>query len=210
MRRILLFLLIAVYTVSYSQSLKDIYTSKEANPTWLGVDYSNAKFIGEFSSFDKESEEDMAQLRDEYFDAWNQLILEEPDKFEFEKMLRQKEVKRDIDMIMDVNFNADPSQMNAKRCPRFSRRDIQDIVEGYAFEDTGIGIVFIATCLNKKEEYASYYYILVDMSSGKILEQKKYKGEPSGFGLRNYWAGTVYQVMKQIKDDHRKKRRRYK
>jgi hypothetical protein len=37
------------------------------------------------------------------------------------------------------------------------------------------------------------------MKTGEVLLQQRLRGEPGGIGLRNYWANSVYRIIKDIK-----------
>jgi hypothetical protein len=37
------------------------------------------------------------------------------------------------------------------------------------------------------------------MKTKELLIHERLKEKPSGFGLRNYWAGSIYRVIKEIK-----------
>ena len=41
--------------------------------------------------------------------------------------------------------------------------------------------------------------VFFDIKSRNIVSSFKLTGAASGFGLRNYWAGSVYDAMKKVK-----------
>jgi hypothetical protein len=51
---------------------------------------------------------------------------------------------------------------------------------------------------DKTGEQASMYVTFINLSSKKVLMTERLTAEPTGFGLRNYWAGAVYSMYKQI------------
>ena len=61
---------------------------------------------------------------------------------------------------------------------------------------TGIGLVFVAENLNKVEQIGSYYVVFFDMASKEIIDSERKVGKASGIGFRNYWAGSIFNVMK--------------
>jgi hypothetical protein len=74
------------------------------------------------------------------------------------------------------------------------------MVNAYDFSGkTGYGIVFIVASLSKPGDYASMFVTIVDMESKKILLSRPLRGKPSGFGIRNYWGHTVYEILNQVK-----------
>ena len=63
----------------------------------------------------------------------------------------------------------------------------------------GVGVVLIAKLLNKPLEKAIYDLVIFDISTRNILYIKEVVGEASGFGLRNYWAGSIYDILRHEK-----------
>ena len=63
----------------------------------------------------------------------------------------------------------------------------------------GVGVVLVAKLLNKPMSKATYELITFDISTREILSKREVSGKAGGFGLRNYWAGSVYNIIKSIK-----------
>jgi hypothetical protein len=103
-------------------------------------------------------------------------------------------------MITDLNSKAATEDMEQDHARKFSAEDIEKFVKQYQPENTdGIGIVFIAETLNKAETEAWLHFVAIDLSNNNILFTERLKGNPAGIGLRNYWAGAIYDVIKEIK-----------
>ena len=47
--------------------------------TYLGIDFSHGVYVGQFTLDDARSDAEV--LRDKYFDQWNQLIFQEPKRY---------------------------------------------------------------------------------------------------------------------------------
>ena len=41
--------------------------------------------------------------------------------------------------------------------------------------------------------------LFFDIATRDILQKREVKGYAEGFGLRNYWARTVYNIIKRTK-----------
>jgi hypothetical protein len=67
-----------------------------------------------------------------------------------------------------------------------------------------VGVVFIVSAFNKTQEMAEYYVTFFNMSTKEVLHSERIGGAPSGFGLRNYWAGSVMAVLKSIDKQYEK------
>jgi len=77
--------------------------------------------------------------------------------------------------------------------------DIKKHVKSYDLSGKkGIGLVFVMEGMSKTNKEATMYVTLVDMASKKVLLSEQMTGKAQGFGLRNYWAYTVYKVLNAI------------
>ena len=197
----LLFLLSSIIT--YSQTREDLFKSSDVKIYWLGVDFSHVKLIGDFSEFSGSGEKSTVQIRDQYFPKWNYLILSEPDKYDIKGMLRKGEVIYDIDMLMKINSTAALENMETYNTPYYTVDSIKNFIAEYDYKNKdGIGVFFLAESLNKSSEEAYFHFVAVNMNTNEILIHERLRGEPRGFGLRNYWAGSMYYVIKDIKNVH--------
>jgi hypothetical protein len=190
--------LLMISAFTYAQTAQDLF-SGDTKISWLGVDFSNVKLVGDFSQFHGAGEKSPSQIKRTFFPAWNNLVLDEREKYDVAGMLRKDKVFYDIDMILDVNANASLDEMEQYNAPTYSREDIEKFVKKYKTQGKeGIGIVFIAETLNKAETEAYFHFVALDMGTNKILVHDRIRGEPSGIGLRNYWAGAIHDVIKEI------------
>lgn len=58
------------------------------------------------------------------------------------------------------------------------------------------GLVLIATTLDKGNGIGYYTAVLFDPATQEVILQMDMAGKPGGFGLRNYWAGSVYNASR--------------
>ncbi|MDB5257992.1 MAG: hypothetical protein JWM14_2687 [Chitinophagaceae bacterium] len=197
-----LFLFLILFQVSFllrAQTAKDVFTATNYTYTWLGIDYSHVKLIGDFSQFQEVGGVSPARLKNTYFPAWNNLVLNERTKYDIGLALRKSAIQYDITEVTAKNAEAPLEQLQAVNAPFYNEEKIQEFVNGYSFQDkSGVGILFLAESLSKSSEEAYYHVVLINLSTKQILIQDRIKGEPSGIGLRNYWASTVYRVIKKI------------
>lgn len=201
MKKLLLPLfLIPGAVVANTYTAQDLFRP-DVQVTWLGIDYSHVKLIGNFAEFFEAGERSTWQIRDVYFPRWNAIILEEPAKYDIRGMLRKSDIIFDINMIAGINAQTPLEEMEAYNPVKFSADDIQSFVWQYNLSDReGIGIVFIAESMNKNSLEAWYHFVAIDMGTSQVLLHERLRGEPKGFGLRNYWANSVYRVIRNIRD----------
>lgn len=63
--------------------------------------------------------------------------------------------------------------------------------------------MFVLENFNKIEERGTMWVVFFDIESKQILLTKNMSGKPQGFGFRNYWVRTVYDVMREMGDQYK-------
>jgi hypothetical protein len=192
---------IAVVGTSIGQKAEDLFKASQTNIQWLGIDFSRVQLVGDFSQFAEAGKKSTVEIKNRYFPGWNQLILNEREKYDIKGMLRKENITYNTDMVTDVNSKAATEDMERENVKPFSADDIKNFVGEYRPENKdGIGIVFIAETLNKAETEAWFHFVAIDLSNNNVLFTERLQGKPSGIGLRNYWAGSIYDIIKEIKN----------
>lgn len=175
----------------FSQSTADISKAKEL--TWFGIDYTNCYYL---TPMDFPSVSDLEAK----IGAWNDLVLLEREKF-LDKPFGGKKFNFAVDMIKEKNAEIDVKSRLSEdgfKTTHLEVSMIQDIVNSYFIDEdmTGIGLILIAESYSKPNVKGSYYVTFFDIASRKVISTERLLGKPSGFGLRNYWAGSYYSVLK--------------
>lgn len=206
MKKIILAIVaISALNTVMAQTAKDLFTVSDVKITWLGLDFSHTKLIGNFSQVGEAGQTDPSSIRSTYFPSWNRLIVDEQKKFDIKGMLRKDYIVFDIDMMREKNSKAPLEQMEASNPPGYKQEDIAKFVKEYQLkEKTGIGVAFVMESLSKGEEEAIVHFVAINNATKEILVYERIVGKPQGFGIRNYWAGAVFSVIKKIKGDYYK------
>jgi hypothetical protein len=161
----------------------------EKNITWLGIDFTLARFTL--------VTEDPAAMVSTSLKSINNLILAEPDKFNLKKFFSKAEVTPDIDMVNERNSKIDPTILVVPDKYTITPDDVKKVIMNYDTKGkTGTGLVFVAENLHKIEEMGSFYVVFFDMGSKEIIDMERKVGKAGGIGFRNFWAASVYNVMK--------------
>ncbi len=161
----------------------------ESSMTWYGVDFSLAKFTNII--------DDPEDIVERYLDAINQLVPNEPEKYDLKKYFNKSQVTIDLDQVAERNSNIDPDALVIDDEYEISLDDVKAVIKSYNTQDhSGMGLVFIAENLNKSSQTGSYYVCFFDNNTKEIIDARRMTGKATGFGIRNYWAGSVYNVMK--------------
>ena len=141
-------LFLATNHISSSAQTKGDIFKQDTPVTWLGVDFSEARYFGDQGTV---SGNEMKYL----FSKINYLILSEPDKYNLHKTFSKFNVTPNIEMVEKVNGSIDASKIVSYNYGEFNRLDaekIQEIVSNYKTENVkGLALIFIMEGMNKRE-----------------------------------------------------------
>lgn len=203
----LLFLLVLTLFQSstlYAQSKADIFNTS-VPITWLGVDFSEMKFIGTAAGWGSESTKSSSEMRDTYYHVWNEVIEKESKNFKVEAAVNRNEVEWNGSAVKKANSKANKKDIFSESLSDYqsiSESDLNQMVKQYDFNGkSGIGFALIAEGMNKNLEEASYWATFIDMKSKKVILAKRITGSAQGFGFRNYWLGSIKSVFKKMKKE---------
>lgn len=161
--------------------------------TFYGIDFSLAKVVGA----DETSGEFISAFRE-----IDKLMLAEEAKYvtPLAKKLKMAIKVVDIDPTLARIADIDENDLILNRTPEaFTDQDIAfEVQELEIKEKEGLGLVVIAGELNKGTKMGTYYYAFFDCATGEVISCLPFKGQASGFGLRNYWANSFYRTIAEI------------
>ncbi|RLD39176.1 MAG: hypothetical protein DRI89_13730 [Bacteroidetes bacterium] len=198
MRKVFLLTALTIMSFSFlqSQTADDIYNAETIS--WYGLDYTHAYFISTVDFPDPYA------LKSRFSD-WNDLIINESDKYNLNRFFNT-DVTMHIEMIEMRNEKIrlkDRITDDDFLSSHLEYVNIQEIVNTYNLEgeDSGFGLVFIVESLSKPNIKGAYWVTFFDIKSKKVISSERYLGKPGGFGLRNYWARSFYNVMMEAGKD---------
>ena len=196
LKRIVFMLSILLALPVFGQDKADVF-NPSTEVTWLGLDFSGAKFIGDRERLGSES--DIRHL----IDAINQLMITEADKYNVAAAIQRKTVDNEIDITNEHNAELDVLSLisaDGKDHIHLNPSQVEEIISSYDFKGkSGIGLMFNVESLNKLVEEGSFWITFVNMGSKEVLFTERLTAPPSGFGMRNFWAGSVNGVLAKIK-----------
>lgn len=187
----LIFLSISLF-FSYSIFSQSFNTNEF---TWFGIDYTQCYYLGpiDFPSIsDLESK----------IEAWNDLVIQEREKY-IDKTLKGKKVSFAIESVKArneaINVKSRLTEDNAK-IMHLNPDQIPGIISSYNIDAdlSGTGLVLIAESYDRLGVQGNYYVVFFDIASKKVYSHERMSGKSGGIGLRNYWATTYYNVLKNI------------
>lgn len=178
-----------------SQDMSDIFQTQSA--TWYGLDFSEAYFIG------SEGFTNPLDIKDRYFNSWNMLIKNEYDKYDLGKFFQKENVDFSLDNITKRNSEVsiyDRVIDEGGKTMHLDDNKVQEVIGAYDFDgdETGLGIAFIVESFSKKSEMGNFFVTFFDIETKRVLLTERMSGKAGGFGVRNYWAKTYYNVLKEM------------
>ncbi|MFT3739416.1 MAG: hypothetical protein QM786_11710 [Breznakibacter sp.] len=183
-------------TLSAQKTIADVFATGEV--VWYGLDFTNTKFVGVYGSGAGTAED----IKKNLMPSWNNLIISEPGKYDLGTTFKKHPVINDLREVTKANQNIDESGIIDFNNYRFAKPEevIANAVAGYGTgaQESGLGLVFIVECFDKNAVDASLYVTFFDIATKKVLMTERVTGKPAGFGLRNYWGGGIYGILKQI------------
>ena len=201
---LLIVILIGLSSQLFAQQKRDIFDPK-IKMTWLGLDFTEAKIIGDAEKF--QSESDTRKL----IMAWNNLMINEAEKFDVGKALQRAPLPQAIPITIAHNEQLNiAGMMENTGLLHLTKEDVSRIVASYDFgSQSGLGVIFIVETFSKLDLQGLVWVTFINMDSKEVLLTDRYTGKPGGFGLRNYWAGCIYNILKQVKTNYEKAKKKY-
>ena len=217
LKLMIVLLLLTIHANLSAQSFNEINNSQSLG--WYGLDFTKARMVGDFSGpitcsygYQVTTADGTGLtadlIRDNLYSAWNNLILNEPKKYDLEKFFGGKTVSYVTDPVMKLNaqVSLDSIKVNGSlhEIP-FSKEKLQQIIYSYKpaipQNASGIGVSFVIEKFDRIAKTAVFNVVFFDPKTCQVLFSDRILEEPEGFacGLRNYWAGSVYNLLKTIK-----------
>lgn len=188
MKKLLLFTFLFLAGLAYAQDKQGLKDSETL--TFYGVDFSKAKTYG--------TTETLSQFKDA-FTGINNLFMSEPKKYDVSKFFKKEStlslepVMERINKIEEEGFTATANDYS------LTDDDIKAMLSKLdTGSDTGYGAILFAGLLNKGKPEATYNVVLFDIATKEIIANEKITTKARGFGLRNFWAGSVHSALKKV------------
>ena len=192
----LLCVLVLCSCFSKAQTMTDFFSSSALDVAMVGIDYSEVKLVG------AEGFSDPPKIQSYYFGAWNGLLISEIDKYDVKSAFSKKNIHYHLNIVEKGNLAVDYINLVTNVTPPFfTNEKLQEIISRYNCEtiEAPFGISLVAHSLNKLQERAYYYVVIFNPKTKQILFSEKISGDAGGFGFRNYWARSYYNVLNEIK-----------
>jgi hypothetical protein len=161
----------------------------EKSITWYGIDFTAAKFTL--------VADDPSVIVNQYLKSINMLIQMEPTKFDLKKWFNKTEVAYDVDQVNERNAKINPEGLVISDDFKITLDDVKGVIAKYNTKGkSGIGLIFVAENLHKVKQTGSFYVCFFDQATKEIIDAQRFEAKAVGIGFRNYWAGSVFNIMK--------------
>lgn len=197
MKKLLLSLLIIGGINLKAQDVSKVFSATEI--VWFGMDFTKAKFVGQFDQGMGALPATGGDMRNKWIPQWKSLIATEQQNFDFKKALAKESIYYDIASLNTLNSKINPDNCMDVNPTKIEKSDINAMVKKYTSgKKEGIGMVFIVENFNKGAQVADVYVTFFDIATKKILICEKMTGAAKGIGMRNYWAGAIKAIIKEL------------
>lgn len=181
-----------------TKNIQNLFDPNFRNITFLGMDFSMIKLIGDFTEALGVGTDANDQTKNAYFKSWNNLVSGERDKYDIKKMVNNKSITADIENVMKMNNATKVDDLTGYKEPNYSTQAIAEHAKLYnTATNKGLGVVLLMECFNRNDNKATIQLLVVDLATKEIVMIKKLETNPRGSGLRNYWAGSIYEAFKE-------------
>ena len=200
MKKIILSFILAVISPAlFAQTAADVFKASEI--TWYGLDYSHLKVKGPLVNVGPSGFRDEKELRDSYFESWNNIVISEPNKYNFWKAFRVGNVPNDLSVVNKRNSSMNPEDMLTEKGGEgiVDEAMVKKMIGEYRSDrKSGIGCVFIMESLDKNTESGSMWVTFFDIGSRKVLFTERLVERAGGAGLKNHWISPVSAALAHI------------
>lgn len=197
MKKLIGVFLLFVSVQSFAQKGMSKVFDTKTNIVFLGLDFSQARFIG------KDAFEDTYKLKTYYLTNWNILLEEEHEKYNLPLIaLNAKNYMTETsDLILLNDQIEDIEKRIINGSYAIDENDIKKSIKKYNLtQNDGIGISLVVESFNKPLEKAIIWVSFINLNNGSLLYTERMEGKANGFGLRNFWAGSFVDIIEQIKN----------
>jgi hypothetical protein len=187
----------------FAQTKADVFNPK-VPVTWLGIDFSQMRFIGSEAAYKASGELLNSEFVNKYIPAWANLFITEPKTYNVPRASHRDTVHFAFKVTEAANnaltknfFTENPNDFSTLK-----EKDIVEVVKNYDFQgQKGLGMMLIVEGMSKATHLAGAWVTFVNMNDKTVLFTVYKTGNSRGFGFRNYWAHSWYNILKDFASD---------
>lgn len=163
---------------------------------WLGIDFSKAKFTHHGFDFTQE-------IMRFYFNEWNMLIISDQKKYDIRLSFRKPVMSYDLSMVTKRNKTLKNNSLiceNINLSTVYSDEDICNYIQNLDIPTIHqYALLFIVESFDNNSKTGTTWVTIINTTDKTPVLCEKFLKTPSGFGTKNYWARTFYNLLFDIK-----------
>lgn len=162
---------------------------------WVGINFSKAKFTREEFDYPQE-------VLQRYLHDWNMLILNDQKKYDIRMSFRKPVMQYDLSVITKTNKSLKTNDLltkNIKANDVLSDDQMRELASALTLpQSLPYALSLWVESFDSKVKTAAIWVVITKTETQEVVLCEKFLKKPSGFGLRNYWARTFYNVFYDI------------
>ena len=162
---------------------------------WVGINFSKAKFTREEFDYPQE-------VLQRYLHDWNMLILNDQKKYDIRMSFRKPVMQYDLSVITKINKSLKTNDLltkNIKANDGLSDDQMRELASVQTLpQSLPYALSLWVESFDSKVQTASIWVVITKTETQEVVLCEKFLKKPGGFGLRNYWARTFYNVFYDI------------
>ena len=181
-------------SLSAAAQLPAAVTDSNIPITWLGLDFEEALIIGDAAL-------DMPSFTGIYAKRINDIIENEPKRYDFAKYLKKTTVYYETEMLNESNaiIFGNIFVPSAPNLQSFTTEEIADLVADYSLRDNeGIGVALIVRAMNRTKGKLTANLTYIDMADKTVLYSKEFTVNAGGVEWAAYWANAVRRLLMEM------------
>lgn len=163
---------------------------------WTGIIFSKAHFTKEGLDFTQE-------IFQHYLHDWNMMIINDQKKYDIRMSFRKPMMQYDLSMATKLNKSMKYLQVIKNHIASkyvLSDEQIQEYVSQLDYpKNLKFALSLFVESFDNISKVAAIWVVIVKTESNEVVLCEKFLKTPHGFGTRNYWARTFYNVLYDIK-----------
>jgi hypothetical protein len=176
-----------------AELFSDFLTHREV--TWLGVDFSKARFTrGGFQL--------TQEVIQRYFNDWNMLIISDQKKYDVRMSFRKPVMQYDLSWVTKKNKSVKINNLLSDFITIdavYSDEAIIGYVQSSLFPiSSEYSLLFVVESFDDHTKIGTVWVVILQSNTHQVVLCEKFMKNPSGFGLRNYWGRVFYNLFFDI------------
>lgn len=163
---------------------------------WTGINFSKAHFTKKGFDFTQE-------IFQHYLHDWNLMILNDQKKYDIRMSFRKPIMQYDLSMVTKINKSLKYNHI-IRNFINFKDVLTDEQVVAYVSQlefpkSMEYALSLLVESFDSTSKTASLWIIIAKTATNEAVLCEKFLKVPCGFGTRNYWARTFYNVFFDIK-----------